>query len=63
LGAEPNAFFSVAENFDQLHDSEPSSQCAALDRSPGSLVLVAGTFVGVIVEADRLHARLRRNFR
>jgi hypothetical protein len=48
LGAEPNAFFSVAENFDQLHDSEPSSQYVVLDRSTGSLVPVAGTFVGVI---------------
>jgi hypothetical protein len=45
---EPKAPFIAAENFDQLHDNEPSSQCAALDRSTDSLAPVAGKLVGVI---------------
>src|ERR1700730_523559 len=45
---EPKAPFIAAENFDQLHDNEPSSQCAALDRSTDSLAPAAGKLVGVI---------------
>ena len=52
FGAEPNAFFSVAENFDQLHDRERSSHRVALDRSTASLVMAAGKFVGVITIGD-----------
>jgi hypothetical protein len=35
LGEEANAFFTTAESFAQLQDSEPSSQCAGFDRSTG----------------------------
>jgi len=47
LDDDAKAFFTTAENFDQLHVSEPSSQCADFGRSGGRLTAAAGGFFGV----------------
>ena len=47
LDDDAKAFFTTAENFDQLQVSEPSSQCADFDRSSGRLAAAAGAFFGV----------------
>jgi hypothetical protein len=47
LGDDAKAFFTTAENFDQLHVSEPSSQCADFDRSTGRFAAEGGAFLGV----------------
>jgi len=47
LDDDAKAFFTTAENFDQLHVSEPSSQCADFDRSSGRLAAAGGAFLGV----------------
>jgi hypothetical protein len=47
LDDDANAFFTAAENFAHLQDSEPSSQRVNFDRSAGGFAAVGGEFVGV----------------
>ena len=47
LGGDAKVFFTTPENFDQLHVSEPSSQCGDFDRSTGRLAAEGGAFLGV----------------
>ena len=44
---DTNAFFTAAENFAQLQDSELSSQRVDFDRSTGRFAAVGGELVGV----------------
>jgi hypothetical protein len=44
---DANEFFTAAENFSQLHVSEPSSQRVDFDRSTGRFATKAGGFLGV----------------
>jgi hypothetical protein len=47
LDDDANAFFTAAENFTQLHVSEPSSQRVDFDRSVGRFVAEIAGFFGV----------------
>jgi hypothetical protein len=47
LDDDANAFFTTAENFAQLQDSEPSSQRVDFDRSADRFAPMGGEFVGV----------------
>jgi len=47
LDDDTNAFFTAAENFAQLQDSEPSSQRVEFDRSTGRFAAVGAELFGV----------------
>jgi hypothetical protein len=47
LEDDANAFFTAAENFTQVHVSEPSSQRVDFDRSIGRFVAEVVGFLGV----------------
>jgi hypothetical protein len=47
LEEDANAFFKIADNFDQLQDSEPSSQRVNFERSTGLFAAAEGGFLGV----------------